>query len=69
MDADGACWTAPNPEVRMSFSWTIGRRKAEDQLQTDEQAAVDVQTPQRFGHPWRTSRIDSNGYNRKGPAE
>ncbi len=53
----------------MSFSWTIGRRKAEDQLQTDEQAAVDVQTPQRFGHPWRTSRIDSNGYNRKGPAE
>jgi hypothetical protein len=30
MDADGACWTVPNAEVRMSFNWTIGRRKAED---------------------------------------
>ena len=27
MDADGACWTVPNPEVRMSFNWTMGRRK------------------------------------------
>src|SRR3954467_10811890 len=23
MDADGACWTVPNPEVRMSFNWTM----------------------------------------------
>jgi hypothetical protein len=22
MDADGACWTVPNFEVRMSFNWT-----------------------------------------------
>jgi hypothetical protein len=29
MDADGACWTVPNPEVRMSFNWTMGRRKPE----------------------------------------
>jgi len=30
MDADGACWTVPNAEVRMSYNWTIGRRKPED---------------------------------------
>lgn len=30
MDADGACWTVPNAEVRMSYNWTMGRRKAED---------------------------------------
>ena len=27
MDADGACWSVPNPEVRMQFNWSIGRRK------------------------------------------
>jgi hypothetical protein len=27
MDADGACWTVPNPEIRMSFNWSMGRRK------------------------------------------
>jgi hypothetical protein len=48
MDADGACWTVPNPEVRMSFNWTIGRRKAEDQTPRDEHAAVGVHAPQRF---------------------
>jgi len=48
MDADGACWTVPNPEVRMSFNWTIGRRKTEDPTQTDGQAAVGAQAPQRF---------------------
>ena len=30
MDRDGACWTVPNQEVRMSFNWTMGRRKLED---------------------------------------
>jgi hypothetical protein len=30
MDVDGACWTVPNFEVRMSFNWTMGRRKPED---------------------------------------
>jgi len=28
MDADGACWTVPNPEVRMATNWTLGRRPA-----------------------------------------
>ena len=26
MDADGACWTVPNPEVRMAPNWSFGRR-------------------------------------------
>ena len=30
MDDDGACWTVPNREVRMTFNWTLGRRKPED---------------------------------------
>src|SRR5579862_7157896 len=30
MDEDGACWTVPNVEVRMSYNWTMGRRKPED---------------------------------------
>jgi len=30
MDADGACWRVPNAEVRMSYNWTMGRRKPED---------------------------------------
>jgi hypothetical protein len=26
MDKDGACWTVPNPEIRMQSNWTMGRR-------------------------------------------
>jgi hypothetical protein len=26
LDQDGACWTVPNPEVRMQANWTLGRR-------------------------------------------
>ncbi len=33
MDEDGACWTVPNPEVRMYMNWTMGRRKAVDKPQ------------------------------------
>lgn len=29
MDKDGACWTVPNPEVRLQLNWTMGRRKTE----------------------------------------
>lgn len=29
MDADGACWTVPNAEVRMTYNWTLGRRQPE----------------------------------------
>jgi hypothetical protein len=27
LDADGACWTVPNAEVRMCTNWTLGRRR------------------------------------------
>lgn len=27
MDKDGACWSVPNPDIRMSWNWTLGRRK------------------------------------------
>jgi hypothetical protein len=48
MDADGACWTVPNPEVRMSFNWSIGRRKPEDLKKPDDQAPAAAPAPQRF---------------------
>ena len=31
MDKDGACWSVPNPDVRMHFNWSMGRRKEEPQ--------------------------------------
>ena len=40
MDADGACWTVPNPEVRMRQNWTMGRRR--------ENFAAADDKPQRF---------------------
>jgi hypothetical protein len=30
MDKDGACWSVPNPEVRMRTNWSMGRRRGED---------------------------------------
>jgi hypothetical protein len=26
LDADGSCWTVPNPEIRMASNWSMGRR-------------------------------------------
>lgn len=46
MDADGACWTIPNSEVRMVFNWTLGRRKAEDSGSSEEPGGG--RPPQRF---------------------
>lgn len=48
MDADGACWTVPNREVRMCFNWTMGRRKAADLPASEEQTPAAVQQPPRF---------------------
>ena len=39
MDADGACWTVPNPEIRMSANWTMGRRPKTDEAETVAAAA------------------------------
>jgi hypothetical protein len=30
MDKDGACWSVPNPEIRMQFNWSMGRRKGDE---------------------------------------
>lgn len=40
LDADGACWTVPNAEVRMCTNWTLGRRRPE---QSDDRAAASGQ--------------------------
>ena len=45
MDADGACWTVPNPEIRISPNWTMGRRKAHGRETAPEKA---VPSAQRF---------------------
>ena len=29
LEKDGACWSVPNPEVRMKWNWSMGRRKDE----------------------------------------
>ena len=47
MDTDGACWTVPNPEVRMSFNWTMGRRKPKDR-QISTETANEAPLPQRL---------------------
>jgi hypothetical protein len=52
MDEDGACWTVPNPEVRMYQNWTLGRRRPEDQKKSAEPAPAAAPAaagaPQRF---------------------
>jgi len=30
LNANGACWTVPNPEIRLSENWTLGRRRQQD---------------------------------------
>jgi hypothetical protein len=45
MDVDGACWTVPNFEVRMSYNWTLGRRKPADA------APASPDAPVRFPRP------------------
>ncbi|MCC7347935.1 MAG: hypothetical protein IT538_11110 [Variibacter sp.] len=30
LDEDGACWTVPNPEIRLGWNWTMGRRKEDE---------------------------------------
>jgi hypothetical protein len=27
LNADGACWAVPNPEIRLAENWTLGRRR------------------------------------------
>lgn len=48
MDADGACWTVPNPEIRMSFNWTLGRRRPVDKAARDPDKPAQPAAGQRF---------------------
>lgn len=40
MDADGACWSVPNPDVKLSYNWTMGRRSPADKAAETPAAAV-----------------------------
>ena len=53
MDADGACWTVPNFEVRMSHNWTMGRRKPSDVAAASGSPACppSADAPVRFPRP------------------
>jgi hypothetical protein len=45
LDADGACWTVPNQEVRMCMNWTLGRRKPDA---VDNPPRIGERAPPRF---------------------
>ncbi len=46
MDADGACWTVANPEIRMASNWTLSRLRPEDR--PERQTSAGELTPLRF---------------------
>lgn len=48
MNDDGACWVVPNPEVRMQWNWTMGRRKPPDQVVADKNDGESARPPQPF---------------------
>ena len=45
MDKDGACWTVPNPEVRLQFNLTMGRRKPDTATAPLQPVAADEPHP------------------------
>lgn len=40
MNEDGACWSVPNPEIRMQFNWSMGRRKPDGTQKTEAPPSV-----------------------------
>jgi hypothetical protein len=48
MDADEAYWTVPNFEVRISYNWTLGRRKPGD---ASPASPMSPEAPVRFPRP------------------
>src|SRR5476651_935819 len=49
MDKDGTCWSVPNPEVRMQFNWSMGRRKPEPDKAAGVDPAAAESEPTRAG--------------------
>jgi hypothetical protein len=45
MDEDGACWTVPNPEVRIYKNWTLGRQRPEDATPAQERPVAAAGAP------------------------
>ena len=39
LDEDGSCWSIPNPDIRMAWNWSAGRRKPEDTTPPKNEAA------------------------------
>jgi len=51
MDKDGACWSVPNPEVRIAFNWTMGRRKPETKMAEPMAAELGASVHRVFPRP------------------
>ena len=62
MDSDGACWTVANYEVRMTWNWTLGRRKPGDRMKPNEpRPHPGTQTLRpKVAHP--KSQVEELGY-------
>jgi len=54
MDKDGACWSVPNPEVRMKFNWSVGRRPESNDMATQTNEEIRPSAQLRRVYP-RTS--------------
>lgn len=51
LDEDGACWSVPNPQVRLARNWSLGRRNADERRPAAEGGGIVRQvfpgTPER----------------------
>lgn len=56
MNADGACWAVPNPDIRMSANWSMGRRKPQPRKPEPSAQADDNETPLAPGRVHKFSR-------------
>jgi hypothetical protein len=45
MNEDGACWSVPNPEIRMKYNWSMGRRAEPDTARPSAQPAKNEAQP------------------------
>ena len=57
MDVDGACWAVPNFEIRMTWNWSLGRRKSTPRSASDASQSSGDDQPFRptLAHPVASS--------------